>query len=79
MPFELSVTPATIRTAPPLLGEQTDAILAELGYDAAAIEGLRASRVVWPVRPRDGELPRPPGHQSSWRRKASQAARTSRR
>ena len=33
VPFELSATPATIRTPPPLLGEGTDEILAELGYD----------------------------------------------
>jgi crotonobetainyl-CoA:carnitine CoA-transferase CaiB-like acyl-CoA transferase len=46
IPFELSATPASIRTAPPLLGEQTDAILAELGYDAGAIAALRASGVV---------------------------------
>jgi formyl-CoA transferase/CoA:oxalate CoA-transferase len=46
LPFELSATPASIRTAPPLLGEQTDAILAELGYDGAAIAALRAAGVV---------------------------------
>ena len=46
VPFELSATPATIRTPPPLLGEGTDAILAELGYDDAAIAALRATAVV---------------------------------
>jgi len=46
VPFELSATPATIRSAPPLLGEQTDEILADLGYDAASIAALRASGVV---------------------------------
>lgn len=37
----------------PLAGEQADAILAELGYDAHAIAGLRESGVVWsePVVP----------------------------
>jgi glutaryl-CoA transferase len=46
VPFELSATPATIRTPPPLLGEGTGGILAELGYDEAAIAGLRATGVV---------------------------------
>lgn len=46
LPYELSATPASIRTAPPLLGEQTDEILAELGYDAASIAAMRAAGVV---------------------------------
>lgn len=45
-PFRLSVTPATIRTPPPLLGEQTDEILGELGYDADAIARLRGGGTV---------------------------------
>jgi crotonobetainyl-CoA:carnitine CoA-transferase CaiB-like acyl-CoA transferase len=45
-PFALSKTPASVRTPPPLLGEHSDEILAELGYDAAAIAALRAARVV---------------------------------
>ena len=40
LPFTLSATPASIRTAPPLLGEQTDEILAELGYDTVTIHAL---------------------------------------
>ena len=46
VPFELSATPATIRTPPPLLGEGTDVVLADLGYDDAAIAALRAADIV---------------------------------
>ncbi len=45
-PFELAATPASIRTPPPLLGEQTDEILAEAGYSPADIDRLRAAGVV---------------------------------
>jgi crotonobetainyl-CoA:carnitine CoA-transferase CaiB-like acyl-CoA transferase len=45
-PFELSLTPASVRTPPPLLGEQTDEILGELGYGAAEIGALRQAGVV---------------------------------
>jgi len=40
---KLSVTPASVRLAPPRLGEQTDALLRELlGYDPARVAELRA-------------------------------------
>ena len=45
-PFDFSITPTSIRTPPPLLGEHSDEILSELGYDAAAIARLRADAVV---------------------------------
>jgi crotonobetainyl-CoA:carnitine CoA-transferase CaiB-like acyl-CoA transferase len=45
-PFELSATPAEIRTAPRLLGEDADEILAEAGYSATEIEELRREGVV---------------------------------
>lgn len=45
-PFGLSGTPATVRTAPPLLGEQTDAILAEIGYTPAEIDRMRTDGIV---------------------------------
>jgi crotonobetainyl-CoA:carnitine CoA-transferase CaiB-like acyl-CoA transferase len=45
-PFALGRTPATVRTPPPLLGEQADEILAEVGYDAAEIARLRSAGVI---------------------------------
>ncbi|HKG19370.1 MAG TPA: CaiB/BaiF CoA-transferase family protein [Candidatus Limnocylindrales bacterium] len=42
----LSRTPTTVRTPPPLLGEHTDEILTELGYEAGEIRRLRASSAV---------------------------------
>jgi crotonobetainyl-CoA:carnitine CoA-transferase CaiB-like acyl-CoA transferase len=46
IPFRLSATPGSIRTPPPALGEHTDEILAEVGYDPAEIAALRERRVV---------------------------------
>jgi formyl-CoA transferase len=42
----LSATPGGTRWLGPALGEHTDAVLAELGYDAAQIAALRAAGVV---------------------------------
>ena len=46
IPIEFATTPGAIRSAPPLLGEHTGEILAELGLDASAIDRLRADGVV---------------------------------
>jgi len=46
LPFSLSVTPASVRTAPPLLGEHTAEVLADLGYDASAIAALAEGGVI---------------------------------
>ena len=43
---ELSRTPWALRTAAPEKGEHSDTILGALGYDAAAIAGLRARGVI---------------------------------
>lgn len=42
----LSETPATVRAAPPTLGEHTDAILREAGYADAQIDELRRTGVI---------------------------------
>ncbi len=46
VPLWLSGTPPVPRLRPPLLGEHTDAVLAEAGYSAEQIAGLRQRRVV---------------------------------
>ncbi len=43
---DFSATPARVAGPPPVLGADTRAILTELGYDDAAIEGLRADGVI---------------------------------
>jgi crotonobetainyl-CoA:carnitine CoA-transferase CaiB-like acyl-CoA transferase len=45
-PIQFSETEASVRTAPPLLGQHTDAVLTELGYDAGQIKLLRETRVI---------------------------------
>jgi formyl-CoA transferase/CoA:oxalate CoA-transferase len=45
-PVKLSDTPASVRTPPPTLGQHTAAVLQELGYDRAAIDGLKNAGVI---------------------------------
>ncbi|MBV9120461.1 MAG: CoA transferase [Chloroflexi bacterium] len=46
IPYLLSQTPASARLAPPVLGQHTDEVLAELGYDVAEIQHLRSEAIV---------------------------------
>ncbi|MBI2909274.1 MAG: CoA transferase [Chloroflexi bacterium] len=45
-PFKLSKTPFQIKRLPPNIGEDTDEVLKSLGYDAAAIDGMRKEGVI---------------------------------
>ncbi len=45
-PVKFSETPATVRTGPPMLGEHTREVLAQLGYGDAQIEALYAADTV---------------------------------
>lgn len=46
VPLAMSVTEGVIHHRAPLLGEHTEQILGELGYDAAAVAGLRERGIV---------------------------------
>jgi crotonobetainyl-CoA:carnitine CoA-transferase CaiB-like acyl-CoA transferase len=46
VPVKLSNTPGAVRTPPPRLGEHTDAVLQDFGFNAAAIADLRRQRVI---------------------------------
>ena len=45
-PIKMSATPAAVHRPPPLLGQHTDEVLAELGVDAPERQGLRAAGVI---------------------------------
>jgi crotonobetainyl-CoA:carnitine CoA-transferase CaiB-like acyl-CoA transferase len=45
-PIQMSETPLVYRRHPPGLGEHSDEIVAELGYDQAAIQNLRRENVI---------------------------------
>jgi crotonobetainyl-CoA:carnitine CoA-transferase CaiB-like acyl-CoA transferase len=45
-PIKLSETPASLRSAPPTLGQHTDAVLAEIGYSREQVDELRRSKAI---------------------------------
>ncbi len=45
-PIKLAATPVRYRRSPPLLGADTDAVLAEYGFDAASIASLRSAGAI---------------------------------
>jgi crotonobetainyl-CoA:carnitine CoA-transferase CaiB-like acyl-CoA transferase len=45
-PLKLGATPVQYRLPPPLLGQDTDAVLAEFGFDAAGIADLRRAGAI---------------------------------
>jgi crotonobetainyl-CoA:carnitine CoA-transferase CaiB-like acyl-CoA transferase len=47
-PMKLSATPVQLKRPPPLLGQHTDEVLAEIGIDAPARRGLRERNVIGP-------------------------------
>jgi crotonobetainyl-CoA:carnitine CoA-transferase CaiB-like acyl-CoA transferase len=46
VPFKLAATPAAVRSAPPLIGQHSDEILAWLGYSEGDVAALRREGVV---------------------------------
>ena len=51
-PVKLSRSPAVLRSAAPVLGADTDAVLAGLGYSAAEVSALRARKVLGEAQPK---------------------------
>ena len=47
-PMKLSATPVQTRRAPPLLGQHTNEVLAEMGLDDAARRQLREAGIIGP-------------------------------
>ena len=50
-PMKLSATPVQLTRPPPLLGQHTDEVLAEIGIDGPARQDLRARNVIGPAVP----------------------------
>ena len=46
VPIKLSATPGGVRAAPPTLGEDTDAVLREIGLNGGEIAALREGQVI---------------------------------
>ena len=48
LPIKLHTTPGEVRSAPPILGQHTEHVLAELGYTADEIAALAAAGAITP-------------------------------
>ena len=46
IPVKLSDTPGEVKTPPPFLGEHTQEVLEELGYNSQDLEKLRQEKVI---------------------------------
>jgi len=46
LPFQMSLSPGSIQSAPPVLGQDTDSLLNALGFDDKAIKRLRERKVI---------------------------------
>jgi crotonobetainyl-CoA:carnitine CoA-transferase CaiB-like acyl-CoA transferase len=46
LPYKLSATPASVRSAPPLLGEHSAEILSELGYSPGEVAAMREAGAI---------------------------------
>jgi crotonobetainyl-CoA:carnitine CoA-transferase CaiB-like acyl-CoA transferase len=51
IPIKLHITPGAVRQAAPTLGQHTNEVLEELGYTAAEIAALYASKAITPRAP----------------------------
>ncbi|OZM78113.1 CoA transferase [Pseudonocardia sp. MH-G8] len=59
IPAKLSATPGALRTGAPLLGEHTEEVLLEVGYDRAGIDRLLTDRSAFSIESLAAETPPP--------------------